>query len=145
VVISLIRRIDHVGLVASDWEEARELLLSTFGFQMSGDYPETGVVYAPERTRNYFVTVGGETMVEVLVPEDAHSGVARYLAKRGPGLHHIAYACDDVRGEAQRLVAKGLVALSVDEQGTAAFFAPRTALGILTELVRTDVHRAGRE
>src|SRR4051812_9378834 len=111
---------------------------------MSGDYPETGVLYAPERTRNYFVRVGGETMVEVLVPEDDRSGVARYLAKRGPGLHHIAYACDDVRAEADRLVGQGLVALSVDEQGTAAFLAPRTTMGVLTELVRTDIHTAAR-
>ena len=57
----------------------------------------------PQNTRIYFVKVGlGETLIEILIPQDTVSGIARYLAKRGPGLHHLGYACDDVPAEARR-------------------------------------------
>ena len=64
-------------------------------------------------TYNFFFDVGqGETQVEVLIPAPgSDSGVARYLARRGPGLHHLCYACEDVHAEAERLraVTAGMV------------------------------------
>ena len=53
--------------------------------------------FAPERTRIFFVRVGlGETKIEILLPNDAESGIGRYLERRGPGLHHIGYGSDDL-------------------------------------------------
>jgi methylmalonyl-CoA/ethylmalonyl-CoA epimerase len=138
----MIRRIDHVGLVAASWSEAREVWLSVLGFEIA-DWKgagETGVYFAPERTINYFVQVGeGETVIEVIVPQDGQSGAGKFLAKRGPGLHHIGYAVEDVAAEAERLRTAGLRQIDIGPRATAAFFYPRDVQGVLTELVPYEV------
>jgi len=149
-----VRRIDHIGIVAPSWDEARALLVERFGLVVADDRGagERGVYFPPERTMNYFLRVGeGETLIEVLVPVDASSGTARFLAKRGPGLHHIGYAVDDVRAEAERLRAAGFTEIDIGRNADAAFFHPKSVLGILTELVpaanpdaRLHRPRAGR-
>ena len=135
--------VDHVGIVAHSWAEAREVLLDRLGLELDekrSPLPD-GVYFAPERTNNYFVRVGlGKTRVEVLIPADSTSGTARFLARNGPGLHHIGYACDDVAVEAQRLETSGLrrIDLGTAPEGrrlAAAFFHPKSVGGILTELV----------
>jgi len=134
----MIRRIDHIGLVSPSWEEARDVLLVKMGFPVS-DWKgagEKGSYFAPERTLNYFLQVGeGETVIEIIVPQDDSSGAAKFLAKRGPGLHHIGYAVDDVEGEATRLSGQGLRRVDLGPKAGAAFFYPREVHGVLTELV----------
>lgn len=138
----MIRRIDHIGLVSPSWEEARQILGERMGFPVS-DWKgagEKGVYFKPERTVNYFLQVGeGETLVEVIVPQDDTSGAARFLQKRGPGLHHIGYAVDDVEAEAGRLSGEGLARIDLGPGATAAFFQPRSVHGVLTELVPFEV------
>ena len=151
--------IDHVGIVAYTIEQAREVLGDALGLDLDerrSQWP-TGSYFAPEQTYNYFFQVGdGETQVEVLIAAPgATSGAARFLERRGPGLHHLCYACADVHAEAERLRANGLHEIDVprgaDGRRPVAFFHPRTAGGILTELVpvRTSlldpprVHRPG--
>jgi methylmalonyl-CoA/ethylmalonyl-CoA epimerase len=151
--------IDHVGIVAATIEQARQVLGDGLGLDL--DEPRslwpTGVYFAPEQTYNYFFQVGtGETQVEVLVPEaGATSGTARFLEHRGPGLHHVCFACEDVHAEAERLVAKGLHEIDLprgaDGRRNVAFFHPRSTGGILTELIPARaalletprVHRSG--
>ena len=137
-------RIDHIGVVAASIEEARAALGDGLGLVINeprSKWP-TGSYFAPEQTFHYFFKVGdGETEVEVLIPAPgATSGVARYLAKRGPGLHHLCYACEDVNDEAERLLANGLQEIALpradDGRRTVAFFRPQSVGGILTELVR---------
>ncbi|MFN0093410.1 MAG: VOC family protein [Dehalococcoidia bacterium] len=133
-----IRRIDHIGLVAASWEEAKAIWVPRMGFAVSEwkGVGDAGVYFAPERTMNYFIDVGeGETVLEVIVPQDAESGAGKFLAKRGPGLHHIGYAVDDVPGEAERLRAEGLRQVDLGPGAGAAFFYPRDVQGVLTELV----------
>ena len=134
----MIRRIDHIGLVAHSWAEAREIWLARMGFDISEwkGAGETGSYFAPEKTLNYFVQVGeGETVIEVIVPQDGTSGAARYLAKRGPGLHHIGYAVDNVAEEAKRLLATGASQVDLGPGANAAFFYPKDVQGVLTEFV----------
>lgn len=136
-------RLDHVGLVAPTIEEAREILGDRLGLVIDKDrskWPD-GSYFAPEQTYNYFFNVGeGETQVEVLIPApDATSGTARYLERRGAGLHHLCYACLDVHEEAERLLAEGLTEIELprtaDSRRTVAFFHPKSTGGVLTELV----------
>ena len=135
--------IDHIGIVAYTIDQARQVLGDALGLvldQTRSQWP-TGSYFAPEQTYNYFFQVGGgETQVEVLVPEPgATSGAARFLERRGPGLHHLCYACIDVHAEAERLIANGLQEIDlphrVDGRRTVAFFHPRSTGGILTELI----------
>jgi len=138
----MIRRIDHIGLVSHSWEEAREVFLAKMGFDIA-DWKgagEKGSYFAPERTLNYFVQVGeGETVVEVIVPQDDTSGAAKFLKKRGPGLHHIGYAVDDVKEEAARLREQGMAQVDLGPNAGAAFFYPKDAHGVLTEFVPYQV------
>jgi len=149
--------IDHVGIVAYTIAEAQEILGDALGLEL--DQPRshwpTGSYFPPEQTYNFFFQVGeGQTQVEVLIPEvGATSGAARFLEKRGPGLHHLCYACHDVHDEAERLLANGLQEIDIprnpDGRRNVAFFHPRSTGGILTELVparaelldRPRVHR----
>jgi methylmalonyl-CoA/ethylmalonyl-CoA epimerase len=135
--------IDHVGIVAYTIEQAQEVLGDALGLELDGPRSQwpTGTYFPPEQTYNFFFQVGaGETQVEVLIPDDgATSGTARLLARRGPGLHHICFACEDVHAEAERLVANGLQEVDLPRQAdgrrNVAFFHPRSTGGILTELV----------
>lgn len=134
----MIRRIDHIGLVSNSWEEARDVLLKKMGFPIA-DWKgagEKGSYFAPERTLNYFLQVGeGETVIEIIVPQDDTSGAAKFIARRGPGLHHIGYAVDNVEEEAGRLVGEGLSRVDLGPKAGAAFFYPKDVHGVLTELV----------
>jgi methylmalonyl-CoA/ethylmalonyl-CoA epimerase len=136
-------RLDHVGLVAPTIEEAQAILGDAMGLVIDQDrsnWPD-GSYFEPEQTYNYFFTVGeGSTVVEVLIPAaDATSGTARYLERRGPGLHHMCFACEDVHEEAERLRANGLAEIDLprtaDGRRTVAFFHPKSTGGVLTELV----------
>ena len=134
----MILRLDHVGVVAHSWGEASDVLVERLGFPLAlnrTSMPE-GNLYEPQNTRIFFVKVGlGETLIEVLIPQDTISGIARYLAKRGPGLHHLGYACDDVPAETNRLRDQGLEPSQIGTMLNGVFFYPKTAMGILTELV----------
>lgn len=80
--------------------------------------------------------------VELLEPVDPEGPVARFLERRGPGLHHIAYRTPDIRREVERLGSAGLV--FVDPQprqgahGQVAFIHPKSTGGVLVELVQRD-------
>lgn len=134
----MIVRLDHVGVVAHSWDEAGELLVQRMGFpvELSRTTMPEGNLYEPQNTRIYFVKVGaGETLIEILIPQDSVSGIARYLEKRGSGLHHLGYACDHVPTEVQRLRDEGLQAIPIGNMLNGVFFYPKSAMGILTELV----------
>jgi methylmalonyl-CoA epimerase len=134
--------VDHIGIVAHTWAEAKEVLIDKLGLvvdEKRSPLPD-GSYFAPERTNNYFIKVGlGKTRVEVLIPADTTSGTARFLAREGPGLHHIGYACADVAEEATRLEGIGLRRIDLGpidgRRLSAAFFHPKSMNGILTELV----------
>jgi methylmalonyl-CoA/ethylmalonyl-CoA epimerase len=136
-------RIDHVGLVANTIEQATNVLGGALGLDIDeakSDWPN-GRYFGPEQTYNYFFKVGdGLTQVEVLIPaEGATSGAARWLAQRGPSLHHLCYACEDVHVEAERLLKNGLTEIDLPRSAngirTVAFFHPKSVGGVLTELV----------
>jgi methylmalonyl-CoA/ethylmalonyl-CoA epimerase len=139
----MITRVDHVGIVVPSWEAAQELLLRQFGFAVNEARTRMpdGNFYVPGNSRIYFVSTAlGETDVEVLVPLDNKSGIGRFLERRGPGLHHICYASDSLQEDARILRERGLEPIlpgsgDVDPD-SAPFFHPRSALGILTEIVR---------
>jgi methylmalonyl-CoA/ethylmalonyl-CoA epimerase len=134
-------RLDHVGVVAHSWDEANQVLVNTLGFPVdtSRTVLPDGNLYVPQNTRIYFVKIGqGETRIEILIPQDTTSGIAKWLAKRGASLHHLGYAVEDVEADAQALRDKGLEQISLGQAGVAPrgiFFYPKDTMGILTELV----------
>ncbi|MCK4471771.1 MAG: methylmalonyl-CoA epimerase, partial [Anaerolineae bacterium] len=81
----------------------------------------------------------GESEIELVEPLTAESGVARFLEKRGEGLHHICLEVDDIEAALQDLAAKGI--RLIDEQprrgahGRVAFLHPKSTHGVLIELI----------
>ena len=144
----MIVRLDHIGVVAHSIEEAIGTLDAKLGFPLSDATPlPDGAYFAPEGTHNYMFQVGtGETLIEVLIPVVPEAGTYKYLQRFGSGLHHWGYGCDDVAEEAARLRAQGLQQIELGgpnpELITAAFFHPKSAGGILTELVPLRATRA---
>jgi methylmalonyl-CoA/ethylmalonyl-CoA epimerase len=126
--------IDHVGIAVPDLEAGAAPWLA-LGLPHAEDeeVPSQGVVVRLLRA--------GDGWVELLAPRDDASPVARFLASRGPGLHHLAFRVGDVAAELARLRADG--ARLVDEVPRAgrggsrvAFLHPRWAGGVLVELVQ---------
>ena len=140
----MLTRMDHVGIVAHTMDEASDVLIEKLGFALDvarSPLPE-GLRFEAENTQIFFVKIGlGETRVEILLPEDATKSIGRYLEKRGPGMHHLCYASDDVVGDAARLRNEGLQMIDLGADPAAlggCFFHPRSMGGILTEIIRDD-------
>ncbi len=142
----MIVRIDHIGIISKSWDDARQVLLDQMALEIDDKrtrLPE-GNFFAPENTMIYFVKVGlGDTRIEVLIPNDNKSGIGKRLEKFGPGLHHIGYGSDDPEADAAKFRAQGLQQIDLTSGGRGAlpgsgtpFFHPRSAGGILWEIVR---------
>lgn len=127
-----VKRIDHVGIAVEDVDAARELYERLFGAVFAGrdTLPDTEVL----------MLVAGESQIELVAPRGPESPVGKFLASRGPGMHHVAFEVADVAAELRRLAAEG--AELVDEEPhlgafghTVAFVHPRSLGGVLAELV----------
>lgn len=140
-----IKRIDHIAIVVPDADEAAHFYRDTLGLPLSHieAVPGQGVKVA------FFPLAGGE--IELVEPVTAESGVARYLEKRGPGMHHLCLEVDDIDAALDALKRKG--ADLIDETPAAgsggtrvAFLHPRSTYGVLIELVEKPrtVRAAGR-
>ncbi len=127
-------RIDHIGVAVEDLDEALALYEERFG--MPVQHRETVEEQGVEA-----VLVGvGESHVELLRPLAPDTAVGQFLARRGPGLHHVAYGTDDIQSALDAVRSAGLAL--IDEQprsgirGTrVAFLHPKSTGGVLTELV----------
>ncbi len=138
-------RIDHIGVIANTWDDAGNVLLEKMGLELDSGRTKLpdGNYFAPENTDIFFVKVAlGETRIEVLIPRDDASGIGRRLKKYGPGLHHIGYASTDPAEDAKILRERGLDQIDLTSGGRGdmpgsetPFFFPKSAGGILTELV----------
>jgi methylmalonyl-CoA epimerase len=128
-------RIDHIGVAVSDLDAALELY--------ERDYVMTLVhreVVQEQGVEAVLLDVG-ENHVELLRPLADDTPVGKFLAKRGPGLHHVAYQTPDIAAELERLKAAGIAL--IDEaprigirNSKVAFLHPKSSNGVLTEIVQ---------
>ena len=127
--------VDHVGVAVEDLDTAIELY--TQGLGMPLQHRET----VSEQGVEAALLGVGDSHVELLQPLGEETPVGRFLAKRGPGLHHTAYRCPDVAEALEQCRARGL--RLIDEQprrgirdSQVAFLHPASTGGVLTELVQ---------
>ena len=127
-------QIDHIGVAVEQLEPA--LALYRDSFQLEVAHRE---VVREQGVEAVLLDVG-ESHVELLAPLAADTPVGRFLAKQGPGLHHVAYQVSDIDATLQALKQAGLAL--IDEQPRAgirgsrvAFMHPRATAGVLTEIV----------
>lgn len=131
--------LNHLGIAVTSIAEARSFYEMVLGAVYEGD--ET---VAEQRVRTAFLRIGeGPTAVriELLEPTSDDSPVAKFLAKRGPGLHHVAYTVDDVPAALTAAEHAGMRLIdTVPRRGAhgaeIAFLHPQSTGGLLTELCR---------
>jgi methylmalonyl-CoA/ethylmalonyl-CoA epimerase len=125
--------IDHVAFVVSEISSALPFWSDTLGLALKHVKP------VPDQEVLLAVLTAGESSVELVEPTTCSSGVARFLARRGPGFHHICLRVNDIETEIIRLTADGcgLVGngLELGASGyRVAFLHPRSTSGVLIEL-----------
>ena len=131
-----ITRIDHVAVVVRSIEASLPRYRQLFGLR-----PGPMRVMQAQRVRLCFLVVdGGEARIELIEPTDEASGVARFLAARGEGLHHVCFRSDDLPRDLERLAAHEAELIDREPragaEGEVAFIHPRTLNGVLWELLR---------
>jgi methylmalonyl-CoA/ethylmalonyl-CoA epimerase len=131
----MIKRIDHIAIVVDDIEAALGFWRDTLGLELDRveEVPgqEAAVAFLPT----------GESEVELVRPTTTTSGVARFLAKRGPGIHHICLEVDDIVATLAALKARGVRLIDEMPQMGAggkqiAFIHPESTNGVLVELMQ---------
>jgi methylmalonyl-CoA epimerase len=126
-------RLDHIGIAVKDVQQALAFYRDALGLQVED--PEE---VAAQRVRAHFIPVG-EPALELLEATASDSAIAKYIDKRGPGIHHITLRVDDIGAALAQLKARNI--RLVDEQPRAgaegklvAFIHPSSAHGVLVEL-----------
>jgi methylmalonyl-CoA/ethylmalonyl-CoA epimerase len=128
-----IKKINHVAIVVEDMDDALSFWRDSLGLNLHElkDVPA-------ENSRVAFMPVAdGE--IELVVPTTDDSGIAKYLAKRGQGMHHICLEVDDIEGMLAQLKAKNVRLINEQPRTSSdgkkyAFIHPESARGVLVEL-----------
>lgn len=132
----MIRKISHIGVAVKDLEMARDVF-EVLGLRVEGEEVVEG-----QKVRVAFISVG-DVRIELLEATAPDSPVARFIEKRGEGLHHIALEVDDLEGTLEELKAKGLNLIDEKPRKGAhnamiAFIHPTSAGGLLLELCQEE-------
>jgi methylmalonyl-CoA/ethylmalonyl-CoA epimerase len=127
--------LDHVGIAVSDIDEALAFYRDALGLEV--EPPEE---VASQRVRVRFIRGGGGAALELLEATAADSPIAKFLAKQGPGLHHVALRVADLAAALADLEARGVRLIDhaprPGAHGTrVAFIHPAGAHGVLVELI----------
>ena len=128
-----VNQINHVAVVVDDMEKALAFWRDALGM----DLHELRDVPA-EKSQVAFLPLSGSE-VELVRPTTDDSGIAKYLAKRGPGMHHICLEVDDIDGMMTQLKTKGIRLINEEPRTAAdgkryAFVHPESTSGVLVEL-----------
>jgi len=128
-----IKAINHVAVVVDDMEKSLVFWRDALGIKLHElrDVPT-------EKSQIAFLPLAGAE-VELVMPSSEDSGIAKFLAKRGPGMHHLCLEVDDIDGMLSQLKAKGIRLINEEPRTAAdgrryAFIHPESTGGVLVEL-----------
>ncbi len=135
------KKIEHIGIAVKDLESASALYEKLLG---KACYKVESV--EGEGVRTAFFEVG-ESKIELLEAMAEDSPIARFIEKRGEGIHHIAFEVDDLKAEAERLRSEGFRLLSKSPRPGAdnkqvLFLHPKSSHGVLIELCQEEAERS---
>jgi methylmalonyl-CoA epimerase len=126
-------RIHHVAVVVKEMEPALQFWRDSLGLEL-----EVVEDMAIDRVRIAFLPVG-ESKIELVEPTDDTTGVARFLAKSGEGVHHVCFEVDNLAETLLRLEIDGIELIDTSPrkgaEGPVAFLHPRSCHGVLVELI----------
>lgn len=128
----MITKIDHLGIAVNNLDESVEYYEKALGLHCHGREEVES-----QKVRTAFFEAG-EVHIELLEPTSPESPIAKFLEKNGEGIHHIAFAVDDIEGQLRKASDAGVRLIhEVPFEGAAnklvAFLHPKTTHGVLTE------------
>jgi methylmalonyl-CoA/ethylmalonyl-CoA epimerase len=135
----MLDRIDHTGVAVDDLDAAIKLYGEVLGMPLV--HRET---VAEQGVEAVLLDVG-DGHVELLSPLGEDTPVGKFLARKGPGLHHVAYAVEDIEATLEQLSAAGVELIDAKPRvgirgSLVAFLHPRSTGGVLTEIVQPRDH-----
>jgi methylmalonyl-CoA epimerase len=127
-----VKKIDHIGIVVQDIEAALKVYRDALGLEL------TKTEFVPEQQVKIAFLPTGESEIELVQPTTDDSGVARYLARRGEGIHHICLEVDDIEAALAQVAGRGMELIDeTPRTGSGgqklAFVHPKSAHGVLIE------------
>lgn len=126
-------RVHHVALVVRSIDESVSFYRDVLGMEL-----ETVMDVPADRVRIAFLAVG-ESKIELVEPTDETTGVARFLASKGEGFHHVCFEVDNLAETLLRLEIEGIELIDTaprrGAEGPVAFIHPRSGHGVLVELI----------
>jgi methylmalonyl-CoA/ethylmalonyl-CoA epimerase len=129
-------KVDHIGIVVRDIAAALKVYQAALGLPLQ----DTSDL-ADQQVRVAFLPIG-ESNIELVQPTSDDTGIARYLANRGEGIHHICIEVEDIKGTLAQLEAHGVQLIDQEPRqgahGRVAFVHPKGTHGVLLELVEHD-------
>ena len=127
-----IKKISHIGIAVADLERQRRFYQDVLGLEVVGEEE------VPEQKVRVVMFQVGESRIELLEPTSEVSPIAKFIAKRGPGIHHIAYDVDGIDGAVHAMKKAGVrmideIPRSGADNHRIAFLHPKATFGVLTE------------
>lgn len=129
-------KIEHLGIAVKDLEQSNQLFRQLLG----KPHYKIEEVKSENVKTSFFQT--GESKIELLEASNPDSAIAKFIEKRGEGIHHVAFEVEDILAEMKRLEAEGFRLLNKEPKKGAdnklvCFVHPKTANGVLVELCQT--------
>jgi methylmalonyl-CoA/ethylmalonyl-CoA epimerase len=126
-------KLEHIGIAVKDIEQSKKVFDALFGKQ---SYKTEEV--ASEHVSTVFYQTG-QSKVELLQSQSAESAIAKYIDKKGEGIHHLAFEVDDIYAEIERMKSEGFEMVNQQPKPGAdnkliAFLHPKSTNGVLIEL-----------
>lgn len=126
-------KLDHIGIAVNDLSQALAFYSDALGLEV-----EDTETVEPQAVRAHFLSVGSASL-ELLEATDPDSPIAKFVSKRGPGLHHVTFLVDDINEAITRLKKRGVRMVDQSprlgaERALVAFVHPSSAHGVLVEL-----------
>lgn len=126
------RKIEHIGIAVKDLKAANE----SYSKLLNAEPYKLEEVQSESVSTSFFKI--GDTKIELLEATSDTSAIAKYIKKRGEGIHHIAYDVLDIQAERARLISEGFQPIGEIKHGAdnklVCFFHPKSANGVLVEL-----------
>ena len=127
------KKIEHIGIAVKDLEASNKVFESLFGKEPY----KTEFVESEHVITSFFKL--GPNKIELLQATEDNSPIAKFIEKRGEGIHHIAFAVDDIEKEIKRLIKSGFVLINeIPKKGAdnklIVFLHPKSTNGVLIEL-----------
>jgi methylmalonyl-CoA/ethylmalonyl-CoA epimerase len=134
----MIKKIEHLGIAVKDINASNELFAKLFGKQ---PYKLEDVESEGVKTSFFMI---GENKIELLEATNSDSAIAKFIEKKGEGIHHIAFEVDDIDSEIARLKNEGFELIHTTPKDGAdnkriAFLHPKSTNGVLVELCQEKI------